>query len=149
MEKKQDTQIAMSEAPKKVFYDHYRRPEKKVRQTDTATMTVPTPQMTLREIKQRYAAGMPITGIGKGEMFFDDGNSNGINPNHLDFADVQKLKEETYARVQLLTERVKLIKEKRAIDAEEEVKRKKAALQDEIRDYVKKFGPFQGGGDQH
>lgn len=127
------------------MYNQLIRPEKKVPETDTRTVTVPMETLSLRQIKQRYANGMqPLANME--EMHFDDGKSNGVDLKTLDFNDIQRMQEETYTRVNFLTEKIKSQQAARAERMEAQVAAKKKALEAEIEAYMTKFGPKEKPG---
>ena len=69
---------------------NYEQPRGKV--FTQPSMTVPDQTMTLRQIMDRYASGLPVGGIKEALWDEDPENSLGINPKSLDLVDLQELK---------------------------------------------------------
>lgn len=54
--------------------------------------TVPDQSLTIREIMNRYAKGLPLGGHDLNEAIYDE-ESEGVNPNTLDLVDIQEIME--------------------------------------------------------
>jgi DNA-binding transcriptional MerR regulator len=79
-------------------------------------MTVPDQTMTLRQIMDRYASGLPVGGIKEALWDEDPENSLGINPRVLDLVDLQELKEMNKEDIKELSR-----KEQKALKAQQEL----------------------------
>ena len=65
--------------------------EKNYRVFTQPSQTVPDQTMTIKEILERYAKGLPIGG--GLEPIYGEDDTNGINPRTLDLVDIQEIKE--------------------------------------------------------
>lgn len=65
--------------------------EKNYRVFTQPSQTVPDQTMSIKEILERYAKGLPIGG--GLEPIYEEEDTNGINPRTLDLVDLQEIKE--------------------------------------------------------
>lgn len=73
--------------------------ERKYKETDQPSCTVPDQTMSLRTLLDRYSRGLPIGGI-KGAPLYDDQEiAYGINLKTLDLIDLQNLAEKTKSSI--------------------------------------------------
>lgn len=76
------------------------KPEGKI--CDEASQTVPDQSLTVRQIMDRYAKGLPLTNE-KTPIFEEENEpTNGINPKTLDLVDIQALKIENQNTIEEL-----------------------------------------------
>jgi hypothetical protein len=77
------------------------------------SQTVPDQAMSMKEILERYAKGLPISS--GNEPIYEDENepTNGINPRTLDLVDLQEIKMNNEHTIEYLRETVKNNEKKR------------------------------------
>lgn len=69
------------------------RDEEKTYKTFTQeSKTVPDEAMSIRQILERYASGLPLP-ITKTPIYSEDNEEDGINPKTLDLVDIQEMSE--------------------------------------------------------
>ena len=78
--------------------------EKNYRVFTQPSQTVPDQTMSIKEILERYAKGLPIGG--GLEPIYEEDDTNGINPRTLDLVDIQEIKEFNKKNIAELKEQV-------------------------------------------
>lgn len=89
------------------------------------SMTIPDQALTIRQILDRYAKGLPLGGHDINAAFYDE-ESEGINPHTLDLVDIEQISEETMEKVNKLRKQSKNKQEKQS-DEKPEVKQTEEA----------------------
>lgn len=82
------------------------------------SLAVPDQSMTMREIFDRFAKGLPISG-GFMPIYDEENISNGINPKSLDLVDIQKMRIETDQKMTQLATKARNEKAQRLQQAQQ------------------------------
>lgn len=114
------------------------RPDLKIPETDTRSVTVPSSTLTVRQIKERFANGFQAVGQMQ-ENFFDDGKSNGRDMASMDFHDLKTLQNEMFAKAEFLKKRSEAEHAAKLEYHEKMVKAKRDAFTEEVKKYAENF----------
>lgn len=62
------------------------------------SQTIPDQGLTIKQILNRYAKGLPLGGVDPNSAIYDD-EAEGIDPRKLDLVDIQEISEETLVKI--------------------------------------------------
>jgi hypothetical protein len=84
----------------KIRNQYNREPRVNTRFTQPS-LTIPDQGLTIKQILNRYAKGLPLGGVDPNSAIYDD-ESEGIDPRKLDLVEIQELQSETLDKLNRL-----------------------------------------------